>query len=284
MTYAVKLIYKSYYPISNKHTGVQRRIVIKRKDKMKTIKNKTFLAVVATILVAGTALFISCSKENLDENIPHQKSDVENLLFSSEYIKGDEKTIMHCIGIDSTTEQFKYSLLSTTIKDGALVDDSKGIWIIDRDNLPFEVGDIVMNESDTGFYIYCQEEEIFIHDVEIFENSLNFTATKQNGEYINCKAYDIDKSLSLCIPDTKSVVAIPAKILRAALAASGVGLGATLAGVIVAGLIDIAIENCNQKREEGKERCKSLGCLWERHGICDVKCTGSSYCDDIANH
>ena len=151
---------------------------------MKTIKNKTFLAVVATILVAGTALFVSCSKEDSDENIPHQKSDVENLLFSSEYIKGNEKTTMHCIGIDSTTEQFKYSFLSTTIKDGALVDDSKGIWIIDRDNLPFEVGDIVMNESDTGFYIYCQEEEIFIHDVEISENSLSFTAKNKNDEYI----------------------------------------------------------------------------------------------------
>ena len=33
MTYAVKLIYKSYYPISNKHTCVRCRIVIKRKDK-----------------------------------------------------------------------------------------------------------------------------------------------------------------------------------------------------------------------------------------------------------
>ena len=248
-------------------------------------RKKMALAIACgAILALGTTVFVGCSKENLDENIPHQKSDVENLLFSSEYIKGNEKTTMHCIGIDSTTEQFKYSLLSTTIKDGALVDDSKGIWIIDRDNLPFEVGDIVMNESDTGFYIYCQDEEIFIHDVRISENSFNFTATKQNGEYIDCKAYDIDQSLSLTIPEAKSVVTIPANILRAALAASGVGLGATLAGVIVAGLIDIAIENCNQKREEGKDRCKSLGCLWERHGICDVKCTGNPYCDNIANH
>ena len=31
---------------------------------MKTIKNKTFLAVVATILVAGTAFFASCNKDD----------------------------------------------------------------------------------------------------------------------------------------------------------------------------------------------------------------------------
>lgn len=247
---------------------------------MKTIKNKTFLAVVATILVAGTALFVSCSKEDSDENIPHQKSDVENLLFSSEYIKGDEKTIMHCIGIDSTTEQFKYSFLSTTIKDGKLVDDSKGIWIIDRDNLPFEVGDIVMNESDTGFYIYCQEEEIFIHDVEISENSLSFTAKNKNDEYIDCKTYDIDKSLSLTIPEAKSVVTIPANILRAALMASGVGTALAAATFVVT----VAHYFCQREREEGKERCRRLGCSWENYGICDVKCTGSSYCDDIANH
>ena len=246
---------------------------------MKTFINKTFLAVVAIVLVAGTALFVGCSKENLDENIPHQKSDVENLLFSSEYIKGNEKTTMHCIGIDSTKEQFKYSFLSTTIKDGKLVDDSKGIWIIDRDNLPFEVGDIVMNESDTGFYIYCQEEEIFIHDVEISENSLSFTAKNKNDEYIECKTYDIEKSLSIIIPETKSI-AIPANVLRVALMASGVGTAIAAATLVVT----VAHYLCQREREEGKERCRRLGCSWENYGICDVRCTGDPYCDDIANH
>lgn len=43
---------------------------------MKTIKNKTFLAVVATILVAGTALFASCEKEN--ESNQNESTNITN--------------------------------------------------------------------------------------------------------------------------------------------------------------------------------------------------------------
>ena len=251
--------------------------------RMKTLKNKTILAIVATALVAGTAFFVSCSKEDSDENIQQTKSDIKKLLFSSECTKGDEKNIMHCIGFDYTQGQFKYNILSTTIKDGILVDDSKGTWIIDRDYLPFEVGDIVMNESDTGFYIYCQEEVVFVHDVKISKNSISFSAKSKNGEHIECKAYDIDESLSLSIPETKSI-AIPANILRAALVAAGIASGVVVAISVTGLVLEIAIKLCNEKKQEGIERCRSLGCSWVSHNLCSVKCTGSRYCEEIANH
>lgn len=83
MPYAVKLIYKSYYPISNKHTGVQRRIVIKIGVlRMKTFINKIFLAVVATVLVAGVALFTSCEKDGEKNNYAIQMNPKHESLLS----------------------------------------------------------------------------------------------------------------------------------------------------------------------------------------------------------
>jgi hypothetical protein len=249
---------------------------------MKMNRKKMALAIACgAILAVGATVFIGCSKEDSDENITHQKSDVENILFSSEYIKGDEKTIMHCIGIEESSNKFTCDFLSSIINNGTLIDDSHGSWIIYSDELPFDVGDIITTELDTGFYIYYQDEEIFIHDVRISENSFSFTAKNKNDEYIECKTSDIDKSLSLCIPETKSVVAIPANILRAALAASG--LGSVIAGITLAATV--AKYLCDYSRQEGIERCKSLGCSWKTESLfpCIVKCTGSHYCDNIAN-
>ena len=41
---------------------------------MKSIKNKTILAVVATVLVAGTAFFTSCEKDSQNDNKFHIKT------------------------------------------------------------------------------------------------------------------------------------------------------------------------------------------------------------------
>ena len=83
MPYAVKLIYKSYYPISNKHTGVRCRIVIKIGVlRMKTFINKIFLTVVATVLVAGVALFTSCEKDGEKNNYAIQMNPKHESLLS----------------------------------------------------------------------------------------------------------------------------------------------------------------------------------------------------------
>ena len=94
MPYAVKLIYKSYYPISNKHTGVQRRIVIKIGVlRMKRFVNKTFLAIVAVVLVAGTAFFASCEKDSEKQSREtinnNSKSEINDELYKSLLKKHD---------------------------------------------------------------------------------------------------------------------------------------------------------------------------------------------------
>ena len=124
---------------------------------MKNIKNKTILAVLATVLLAGTAMFISCDKENQASlNSSHSDTKSENVSTNSLFEDHDYSISINGNGVNKTIY-------------GKIGSDVKGARVY--------IGGVLYEYS----YIYSDEELYTLS--KIGENTISLEIDSLTSEY-----------------------------------------------------------------------------------------------------
>ena len=133
---------------------------------MKTFINKTFLAVVATILVAGTAFFTSCEKDSQNDNKFHIKTQSKESCYIIAKSDIEEHPIEEEIPLTFDKDVFlsKYELLLSQVTGKEWVSENVKVYMYKfNDSLICPLMHIsaynVTDESGSNLYILIDEEK-----------------------------------------------------------------------------------------------------------------------------
>ena len=172
---------------SNKNTNIRRRVVINIGElRMKTLVNKIFLAVVAIVLVAGTALFTSCEKENskLSNGTNKGKDGNEfykSLLEKHDYsftMEGDgfQKTIFGRLGND-TIGCSEY--VNNKLYEYVYISSDENFLGIDK------IGGTTAIVHIDGYM--SGENKLLFENVKQIEDTVDFYVTCNNTKFAKCR-------------------------------------------------------------------------------------------------
>ena len=143
---------------------------------MKTFINKAFLAVVATVLVAGTAMFISCDKENQASlNSSHSDAKSENVSTNSLFEDHDYSISINGNGVNKTI----YGKIGSEVKgakeyiDGVLYEYS---YIYSDEEL--------YTLSKIGENTISLEDKNYIHTYQVTKNDFHESTNNISKGYV----------------------------------------------------------------------------------------------------